>query len=270
MSTVTWVLESEVFPKSHQSLRDAICTAGHQVVDWSDTWWQDGIPRRVGGGPTVFHGSLANAAAINDQLSWSPGSFCDTPTFNCSNWFAPSREWLLHTDWQILAADEFVESAALVCKQLGCGDQVFVRPNSPLKPFSGRVLNVDEVSLAALDYGFYFEDDALPIVVAPVRDIGREWRFVVVRSRIIAGSAYDASTRSAISDEPASSAWKFADTVAASLPAPSDVYILDICEADGALRLLEINPFGGADLYACNAGEIVRHVSQVALKQGAS
>ena len=158
MSTVTWVLESEVFPKSHQSLRDAICTAGHQVVDWSDTWWQDGIPRRVGGGPTVFHGSLANAAAINDQLSWSPGSFCDTPTFNCSNWFAPAREWLLHTDWQILAADEFVESAALVCKQLGCGDQVFVRPNSPLKPFSGRVLNVDEVSLAALDYGFYFED----------------------------------------------------------------------------------------------------------------
>lgn len=264
MSTVTWVLESEVFPKSHQPLRGAIRRAGHQLVDWSDTWWQDGIPSRIGDGSTLFHGSLANAAAVNDRLSWRPGAFCDTSAFRCSKWFTSAGEWLLHTKWQILPADEFVDSAASVCGDLGCIDQVFVRPDSPLKPFSGRVLNVDQVSLAALDYGFYFEDDAIPVVVAPVLNVGREWRFVVVGSRVIAGSAYDASTRSAISDQSASTAWQFAGTVAASMPPPADVYILDVCEVDDELRLLEINPFGGADLYACDADDIVRYVSRCA------
>jgi hypothetical protein len=30
-----------------------------------------------------------------------------------------------------------------------------VRPDSPLKPFSGRVLRSDQISLATLDRGFY-------------------------------------------------------------------------------------------------------------------
>jgi hypothetical protein len=264
MAKVTWVLESEVFPKSHQPLREAICEAGHQIVDWSDAWWQDGIPSRCGSGPIVFHGSLANADAVNEQLAWNPGSFCNTQAFFCSKWYAIAEEWLIHSNWRILPAYEFVDSAARVCEHLGIEDQVFVRPDSPLKPFSGRVLNIGDVSLAALDHGFYFEDEALPIVVAPVKKVGREWRFVVARSRVIAGSAYDALSRSAIPDKPASSAWRFADLVAEAMSAPADVYILDICEADGGLRLLEVNPFGGADLYACDAVEIVRHISAVA------
>ena len=34
--------------------------------------------------------------------------------------------------------------------------------------------------------------------------------------------------------------------VARELDAPAEVYVLDVCEADGALHLLELNPFGGA------------------------
>jgi hypothetical protein len=47
------------------------------------------------------------------------------------------------------------------------------------------------------------------------------------------------------------------------MPAPADVYVLDVCESDGDLRLIEINPFGGADLYACDAISVVRAVTDV-------
>ena len=59
-------------------------------------------------------------------------------------------------------------------------------------------------------------------------------------------------------------AWLFAARVAERITAPDPVYVLDVCEADTGLRLLELNPFSGADLYACNGSAIVRHVSQVA------
>ena len=143
---------------------------------------------------------------------------------------------------------------------------MFVRPDSPLKPFAGRVLNVDDVTLDALDYGFYYDDATLPIVVAPVQSVGSEWRFVVVRSRVVAGSAYDPATRSALSDTPASEAWRLANVIASGLSPPDDVYVLDICVAGGGLRLLELNPFSGADLYACSATDVVTAVSEFARK----
>ncbi len=42
MSTVTWVLESDVFPESHAPIREAVARAGHKIVEWSDDWIADG------------------------------------------------------------------------------------------------------------------------------------------------------------------------------------------------------------------------------------
>jgi hypothetical protein len=263
MTNATWVLESDVFPDSHSPLRAAVRDAGHRLVDWNDAWWSDGLPPDLGGFHTFFHGSLGNAARIDDELDWSPGSFCSTATFRCSAWYAAARNWLLHSDWRFLPANEFVDSAPEVAAALGCTDRIFVRPDSPLKPFSGRVLDVASVTLSALDHGFYFDDESLPIVAAPVRKVGREWRFVVVASSVIAGTAYEAETRSAVADQPQSDAWVFAQAVATAIPAPADAYILDVCECDSDLRLLELNPFGGADLYACDAVTIVRTIMDV-------
>ena len=35
---------------------------------------------------------------------------------------------------------------------------------------------------------------------------------------------------------------------------------MDVCEADAGLRLLELNPFSGADFYARDCGAIVQAV----------
>ncbi|GAA5505443.1 hypothetical protein [Novipirellula caenicola] len=64
MTSVTWILESDVFPNSHGRLREAISDAGHRIVDSQDEWWLHEPPEFNPETPVIFHGSLGNAAVI--------------------------------------------------------------------------------------------------------------------------------------------------------------------------------------------------------------
>lgn len=267
MTTVTWVLESEIFPESHPPVREAITRAGHNIAEWSDAWVTNGPPARLTSGLTIFHGSLGNAAHINDHFDWNPGSFCDTDRFRCSYWYGHKREWLIHDQYAFTTVAELVENSRDIADSIGATDTLFVRPDSPLKPFSGRVVGTANLTLKDLDHGFYYDDLQLPIVVAPIRTVGREWRFVVVNGIVIAGSGYDPSTRTAAPIELNDSVTQFAASIAAETFAPCNVYILDVCDCDGELRLVEFNPFGGADLYACNPDAIINAVADWAVKR---
>ena len=264
MLNVTWVLEPDIFPETHEPIRNAIRDRGLRLVDWSDAWWSDGVPTRVPKSSVVFHGSLGNAARIASELNWTPGSFCPVQSFRCSSWYESARQWLVHQYWHICAANELVATSREIAERLGSTDRLFVRPDSPLKPFSGRVVDVSNLTLAKLDHGFYYDDETIPVVIAPVQSIGNEWRFVIANREVITGSAYDPTTRKPVAAQLNSAAANFASIVAASIPEPANVYILDVCECDDQLRLLELNPFGGADLYACDANAIIDAVSYIA------
>ena len=260
-ATVTWLLEAEVFPDSHVAMRDAVLAAHHEAVLWRDDWLRSGRWPPLNDRAVVFHGSLGNADLIARQLPWRPGAFCNTAAFRCSAWYPRAERWLLHRRWTVVPARELVSNTERVLAPFGAPESVFVRPDSPLKPFSGRVLHRDGISL---DHGFYYDDETLPVVVAPVRRVDREWRYVVVHGEVVAGSAYVAERRAASPDTPDGSPWRFAADVAHALDAPEAAYVLDVCEADGGLHLLELNPFSGADLYACDRTKVVDAVSQLA------
>ncbi len=246
-----WVLERGVFG-SGCDLGPAARGAGHRVSFWDDAWWSEGAPRYEG--PVLFHGSLENADRIRRTLPWAPGAFCDTAAFYCTAWLPRARRWLLNEDWACLPANALVAAPPDL-------DPLFVRPDSPLKPFSGRVIQRAQLSLAALDHGYYYEDPALPVIVAPVKPVSAEWRYVVVGRAVVAGSAYLAEGRAASPDDPGGEPWRFAQQIADELEAPEDVYVLDVCASGGELKLLELNPFSGADLYACDPVRVVTAVA---------
>ena len=171
MSNVTWILESDVFPETHVSIRSAIRMLGLTLMDWTDDWWSDGVPPSVPKTSVVFHGSLGNAVRIADKLRWSPGSFCPVHAFHCSSWYESARQWLIHTDRHFCRANELVVNAPSIAAKLNTTDLLFVRPDSPLKAFSGRVVDVNNISLSKLDHGFYYDDERLPVVAAPVHGL---------------------------------------------------------------------------------------------------
>jgi len=147
--------------------------------------------------------------------------------------------------------------------EIGSPESFFVRPDSPLKPFSGRVIKRDKLSFEVLDYGFYYEDKNLPIVITPVSDVGTEWRFVIAGQKVIASSAYEASDRTESNYDCPSEVVNYAKEVAMALSPPDSVYILDVCNSGGDIKLIEINPFSGADLYACDRQAIVSAVEGI-------
>jgi hypothetical protein len=244
----TWVLEEDVLSDGDRLLAAAVRAAGADVLSWQDVWWSDRAwPRPEG--PVIFHGSLGNADRLAREHVWTPGAFCSTEEFACSRWWPAMAEHLLTPRFALTTVADIVSDGP----PAEFGERIFVRPDSPLKPFSGRVLDRDRVTLAALDHGFYYDDVSLAIVVAPAVPVDSEWRFVVVGQDVVAGSAYTPSGRAAGAVVAAGeAAWRYAADLARQLTPPDPIFVLDICRAADGFHLLELNPFSGADLYGCD------------------
>jgi len=262
-SQIQWVLEQDVLPELHEKMARSIRACGMSVIPWQDDWKSTGDWPQLTSQRAIFHGSLENAAFVRNEIPWKPGAYCNVERFQCSSWYPSTSRWVFNQPWKVMPAQELIATARSVAHELAAGERLFVRPDSPLKPFSGRVVEVNDISLDRLDFGFYFDDPVLPVLIAPVREVGRESRFVIVNSRVVATSDYVSEGRAASSSDVNDSHSDFAAHVAKSISSPDDVYVMDICESDGRLWLLELNPFSGADLYNCNIDDVVNAVKGV-------
>lgn len=256
--SITWVLEREAFSDNHEALKSAAVKAGHRVELWDDEWAETCKWPALEGERVVFHGSLGNASYIQQNVPWKPGAFCQTKAFFCSAWYPRAERWILNERWCVSSVRELVENTEAVLSRIKAKDKFFVRPDSSLKPFSGRVLGAESVGYEDLDHGFYYDDIEIPVLIAPVKEVNREWRLVVVDDVVVTGCQYSADSRSAIIGGLDDRAAGLGEEIAKELDPPELVYVVDICESGDGLRLLELNPFSGADLYACDRSSIVR------------
>lgn len=257
-----WWLERDVFGENEASLAAAARSAGHSVHFWSDDWWASQRFPAPEGARVIFHGSLGNAARLAALKRFIPGAYAQVSAFYCHRWLpvlgehAAQRRYLWSTV-QALCSDPQAVAGHL-------GEHVFVRPDSPLKPFSGRVVSLQGLKPEHLDLGFYYEDPALPILVAQVEALKTEWRWVIAGQEVVAGSVYYPDGRRAGPAAEQGPAAVFAAQIASLLPPPDPVYVLDICETAQGLKVLELNPWSGADLYACDPEKVVAAVSEAA------
>ena len=263
VKNIVWCLEKDLFGDRHSRLIAAIEDSGGKYLEWQDEWLLNGQIPKLADNKVVFHGSLGNASQIKEITSWNPGAFCNTKSFYCSAWYPLWQEHLVHQTWITSTVEELVNNPA-VAKQIASNNTVFVRPDSPLKPFSGRVIKLKGLQLKDLDYGYYYSDRNLPIIIAPIVEITAEYRFVIVDNQVVAGSSYEPEGREeGVSLHSDNSAWQYAQSIVKKELAPEAVYILDIGKVGGDYCVLELNPFSGADLYSCNRKAIVTAIGEL-------
>jgi len=263
-----WLLEHDIFGSGHP-LIDAVARAGQKSIMWDDDNWNGaadflGNPEE----PVMFHGSLGNADRIVNLDRWEPGAFCNTTGFLCTNWYSELGPWLLNQRHHFTTVRELVDAPQKMMELLG-DSRVFVRPDSPLKPFSGRVVDLNPpggFNAAYLDHGFYYDDLDLPILVCHNLEglgkwLGPEWRFIIAKGGVVASSAYLAEGRKAQSGDVPAEALQLAAEIGAKFKAPDPVYVLDLVETPVGWCLLELNPFSGADLYHCDFDAVVSAVT---------
>lgn len=230
-----FIIETEVNPAAERCAA-AAHAAGLRVVRWSPG---DAIPRVC---DPIFLGSLTACGAM-------PGVVGDPAHLRVSHWLPAVRDIALN-------ADVMHSTVGAVAEIELPWPRVFVRPDSAMKPFSGRVLDRGNLSPAALDHGFYYDDLDLPVVLAEARAVAHEWRFVAVDRRIVAYGGYIADGRAAADRALPDAALRLAEDAARRAPEPS--IVIDICAlTDGGLRLVEFNLLSGSDLYDCDAAAVV-------------
>lgn len=259
----SWLVEVGAFPRTAPRVIEALEAARIRWVRYEDGMRDDALPGE--GACVVFWGSLGAAYEQRVAGRWVPGALGDADRFRCSVYAAQLGPWLANADVVVTTVRELVSDRARVLQPLGDPEVVFVRPDSALKPFAGRQLPASALSLAALDHGFYYDDESLPVVVSTAKRVTREWRFVVADGAVVAGCAYD-PTRQGHAGVVPSEATSLAARVATHGWQAAPVYVVDVGEVDGELRVMELNPFSGADLYECDARAVVDAVTRIALR----
>lgn len=257
---IHWLIEVDVFLETASRMCAAIEALGDRWTRYTDNTAEVELPPREA--CVVFWGSLG--AAYQDRVAarWRPGAIGNIDQFSVSSYAPRLGPLLVNTDTVTTTVRDLVENRQAVLARLHQPQRVFVRPDSALKPFAGRVLDASMIDRSALDHGFYYHDDELPIIVAPARRIHREWRTVIADGRVVAGCAYTASRHS--TEEPLPEPVRaVAGQVALGDWQPAPIYIADIAEVEGQIHVLELNPFSGADLYHCDPYAIVKAVARI-------
>lgn len=257
---MTWIIENEAF-SGGDILLSALRELNKDVILWDDKFWNTeeykSFPKDC-----IFRGSLENVEKLYKKQLFHSGLYNDQ-IFSYSFFSKFFKDYMFNKDVVFTSISEVLTNPSII-KQLN-SEKVFVRPDSSLKEFSGRIIPSENLTPAHFDYDFYHNNLSLPIVLSSVKSIEKEYRFVCVNQQIVAGCEYLADGRKggrAILSEENNPAYLFAQKMVDDNPFFYYIYVIDICLSNGSFYLLEINPFGGADLYNCDAKKIIESIEE--------
>jgi len=270
---IGWLIDAEMFDHYRDDLVAAIRSQGHEAqfiraprppYRWDDVGcsYRETFPE---GMCVVAHGDIELVTRIYRERRWRPGAFATIERFFCSSYYCWFGEYLLNRDYIMLPFGELPRCQDFLFRSVGCDDRIFVRPDSPLKLFTGQVASSDTFDVDLEFMSFYeFSKESLVVVSAP-RDITAEWRFVVVNRKVVAGCQYKRNGKIDSNSHYDPTAFALAAKVASSDYQPDLAWVMDICQtADGEFHLLEIGGFSFADLYSCDKAAVVAAVSEAA------
>lgn len=268
-----WLIESDVFGRSFEPVKEAIRRQGMAFeVIHARPFLNGVIPELAGhrlrdGDRVIFCGTFPLMRQIQLHHRWVPGGWCNAPEFDCERYYPILGRHLLNHPCRMLTIDEAVGDADPLFREFGRDGRVFVRPCAVQKTFVGRCVDrtefVDALRSAAYAGG--------KVLVAAPRRVRREWRLVVSRRAAVAASQYREDGATAVEPGCPTEVRAFAEAVLAATPwEPDPIFMLDVCEAGDdderapGFRVLELNSFSCSGLYRCDPDAVVAAAAALA------
>ena len=272
---VNWLIDGSVFDKYCEKLEFEVRRFGGNVVmlnrpnppyGWDDVGnsYRDTFPL---GSCVVTHADIDLVVRVYEEKIWTPGAFATVEKFYCSRYYAHLGKYLLNSEYVMLPFKELCRRQEFLFDKFGVNQKLFVRPDSPLKLFTGLVISKDSFEKDYEFMAFYeFPSESLVVVSSP-KSIIKEWRFVVADRKVVTGSLYKEDgefVEEVFFDQNAAA---FAQRVVNAGFVPDPVWVIDVCQTtDDRYWLLEIGGFSFSFLYGCDMKQVVEPVSKAALK----
>jgi len=283
---VKWLLEKELFD-TETVMVEAIKRSGNEVklISFNVTDDISKITNKFDNFDcVVYYGSIGLAKKLKRVVPWIPGIYLNELAFECTSYYPSFGATLLHKDYIMLPYADLIRQKDFLFTQFNC-DEIFLRPNSGTKNFTGTVLNYDNFEDGVKFANFYGVDRNLLCLVSNAKKLKKEWRFVIVDQNVVSGSLYrDWTVSGDFTDKDTKdivllrskqieeycvddNAIECANAVA-KLYEPDGCWTIDValCEND-EYKVIEIGSFSCAGLYANNMDKVVNAVSKSALNE---
>jgi hypothetical protein len=270
---VNWLLDANVFREYHDELVAAIVRNGDVVksINRPDPPYQwDDAPNRYRGlfekgACVITHADIDLVRRVRNDRLWTPGVFAKEEKFFWSSYSPPLARFLLNRVHVMLPFAELSSRRRELFDQFGHDDRIFIRPDSPLKTFSGQLASLSTFDRDLEFMAFYDFPHENRVVVSSPKDILGEWRIVVANQAVAAASQnVDHGNKIAVPCD-TDGILEFASNVLQAGYSPEPVWIMDICQTDDQqLHLLEIGMFSCSSLYGCDKDRVVKAVSTAA------
>jgi hypothetical protein len=263
---MNWLVQNNLIKETLIEDMESACKAlGHhfiglKIIPFTDSV-EFGFPPgfEMPKGKLIPYGSTSMIKMIGRSNLDKSGFFFNQENLRTSKWVEKLGKRMLNHDAQVMSLKD-----AMDLKE----GFYFMKPDNDLKDFSGCLVNAggikkfyDQVSAG----GFTFSTD-IQVVLSEPKDTGWEWRFFMIGDRIISCSSYKLRDMLNQTKAVGHNVKDFAVETARTWH-PDEVYVMDICEADEGLKVVEFNCFNASGFYACDVREVVEQVSKfVSLK----
>lgn len=265
MMKPAWLIEDGPFDEDHfsafvgevrcQGMECRIVKYNDVLSGKADLYGQDEC--------VIVHGSIRLMRYLRRDTPWIPGAWCSFDNYKCSTYFAHWGKHLFNGIYTIIPIGEALRMEQRLFtwfEQTKFPGQIFVRPNSGAKPFTGQVVKRKEWGEFCDMASEVMEPHALIVVSSVKSDLSAEYRFVVADGQVIAATQYLEKGEPYSSPRVNDYARALAVEIASGEFRPDPMYTIDIGEMWYSPRkayLIEVNSFSCAGMYACNPRPII-------------
>jgi len=267
-----WLIDKSIYERltySSQTLDHYVRDQGHEVVfvDRLENGFYPPVDipsdRCV-----VMYGSHGFTRHISQTYKVQPGALgINDRTQATSYMSALPLNWFLNRNANMMTWKMFKHRARELFFDHDT-NQLFIRPNSGFKTFAGQVVKFGTIDhdIETLDKLSSVMDDTL-ILVGECQDLRGEFRFVIADGQVVAGSEYRWDGKLDIRRDWTPECEALAQQVASHEWQVDVAYTCDVALTEDCPRIVELNGFSCAGLYACDLNLVVRHVTAAAQKE---
>jgi hypothetical protein len=286
LSKVTWIVEQDVFLKNEKAIKEAVNKYGMEYYPYVDCDIKDSIGKVMEDTNSedciISYACLDTISKLQRALGCVPTSYANFNNFKCSTYYPHYKDYLLADNYAFYPWGSLDDQKDNIFHNFGrnYGEDIFIRPDSGMKTFTGKVLERESCKNGITDAlkSWVYNDiapDELILVAEPTK-ILNEYRFIAGGGEVISGSRYMTidNEGNLVHDEDSQysmKAWDVAREIAREKWQPDRIFAIDIAEIecyDGPhYKLIEINAFSTCDWYLGNIEKIVKKASEIALEE---